>query len=269
MTWAFGPQGGPPRRRGVVLELTCCEERFVPDGSGATPPDGWDAGQQPGQQAYALNLQAGDLVYVGQVNGQVQLVNLDASGRMWLLSVAAESGQFTAVLLNYDGSYDPGAGHPVQSNFAPSPDHWNMVWNPDQGTWSTAAPGTVFPAAVSGYTSCEWNYVLLAATQAPPPVGPPTAPPPGGVTITVNPGGSIQIVAPPGTTVTITPAPGGGTTIQVGGRPPVAVNPPSGTPELPETPPEANTLMIGERPPPPIDWGLPTAPRGPWYNWWD
>jgi hypothetical protein len=230
LKWAFGVRQEPLRRRGVVLQLTSCEDRLVPDGGGPPPPTGGDPPGQESeeQQTFTFDVQPGELVYAGRVGGQDQLFTVDEAGYQWLFSVA-EDGQFTAVLLNYDGSYDPDTNPLAQSGFAPAPDMWSQVWNPDQGTWTTVAPGTVFPGVVRGFNDGVWNYVLLQAQLPAPPVNPP-APPAGGVTITVTPGGNIQIAAPPGTDVTITPAPGGGVNIQVNGpngpRPGVQANQP-------------------------------------------
>lgn len=231
----------------------------------------------PDGQDVTLTVQAGQWVYLGDVNGQAQLFTLDATGRQWLVAADPETGLFTAVLLNYDGSYDPAGGHPVQTNFEPDAGKWTFAWNPDQGTWTTEAPGTVFPAGASGYTSGEWNYVLLAETQPPPPVNPPAAPA-GGVTITITPGGTITIVAPPGTKVTITPAPGGGTTIQVGGQPPVAAPPPIGVFPPPPGPGVIPPKIGDGTSNTPIDldehsnyfdpgWGLPKF-SFTWPDWW-
>lgn len=231
--WAYGDRTGPPRR-GVLLHLTACEDRLVPDGGLPAPPAGWGP---PGptsvpDQAYTATVQPGEWLYAGQVGGLDQRFTLDTHGRQWLFSVDPNGGAFTAVLLNYDGSYDP-TEHPLtQADFLPAADKWNLVWDPDQGTWSTIPPGTVFPSEVTGFTSGDWNYVHLKQQQAPRPANPP-AQPAGGVTVTIAPGGIVTITTPTGT-VSIAPLPDGGAVIVVTtpGSPPVisviggASNPP-------------------------------------------
>ena len=223
MQWAFGGQRGPARRRGVVLQLSSCEDRLVPDGALPAPPAGWESEAQTApSETFSATVQAGEWVYAGQVGGLDQWFTVDSHSRQWLFSAAPGSGAFNAVLINYDGSYDP-TEHPLtQANFEPDAGKWNLVWNPDDGTWTTEVPGTVFPTGVSGFTAGEWNYVHLSNQQPRPPILLP--PPTGGATITIAPGDKIVITTPNGTKITITPLPGGGIITEV--TPPGGNNPP-------------------------------------------
>jgi hypothetical protein len=222
----FGGRPGSPRRRGVVLQLAACEDRVVPDGALPAPPEGWDTGAQspPSDQSYSVTVQAGEWVQVGQVGGQEQWFTFDSHARQWLFSADDGSGAFTAVLLNYDGTYDPTEHPQTTANFDPAADKWNLVWNPDDGTWATVPPGTVFPAAVTGFTVGDWNYVHLPRQQPARPANPPQQA--GSTTVTIAPGTTVTITTPPGITVTITPIQGG-VTIQVnpGGQPSPPVSP--------------------------------------------
>lgn len=258
-----GSGAGTRPRPGVKLRLESCEQRAVPDGNSPTPPpDGGGTVQTAAQeQTYTFDVSAGEWLYAGQVNGQDQFFTIDGDGRQWLYSVDSSTGMYTAVLVNYDGSYDPAAGPNAETNFQPSAENWNLVWNPDEGTWSTAAPGAVFSGPVSGFTNGAWNYVMLQANNPPPPVNPPS--PPAGsltVTITVN-GQQVTINVPQGGSVTITPAPGGGVTITNPPRPPRVIEIGPITPPIQGLPPpRVQEIRPGDLIPPQ---NVPTTPANP------
>jgi hypothetical protein len=214
LSWLTG--GTPVSRRAPVVRfrpvLFALDERAVPDGTVTDPPDGDPPPENPPpgpEQSYTFEVAPGEWLYAGYVEDQDILFTIDEDGRQWLYSVTSETGMWTAVLVNYDGSYDPSAHCAVQSNFSPDDTKWNYVWNPDLGAWSTAAPGTVFTDPVSGFTSGNWNFVLLQANGPARPVNPPTT---GTVTVTVTVNGQTVTITMPndGTSVTVTPDGNGG-----------------------------------------------------------
>src|SRR5206468_8746045 len=93
-------------------------------------------------------------------------------------------------------------------------------------------PATVFPAALTGFTGGDWNYVYLPRQQPAKPANPPQ---PGGVSITVTTGGIITITTPT-ETVTMVPLPDGGVFVVMNtpGSPPVMIYiaPPSANPPI-------------------------------------
>jgi hypothetical protein len=192
--WAFGAARDSAKSRRVVLHVTPCEERFVPDGALPAPPaGGWDPGPVAAPtQAETVTVQPGQWLFVGQVAGADQWFTLDTHGRQWLFSGDPVSGTYTAALLNYDGSYDPTQNPLAQANFVPDPANANLAWNPDQGTWQTLAPSTAFTGGVSGFASGGWNIVFLTRMLPPPPVNPPTQPA-NGAPVTIGPGSTITI----------------------------------------------------------------------------
>jgi len=158
-------------------------------------------------------LETGDVLLATQTQGQNFFLAVDANGYEWYSIQDAETGSFTAVLLNYDAGYDPSAWDGLSANYEVNESKWSMVWDPNDGTWTTFAPGEV-PSAILdvmaegtcyGFGEESWNVLVLPATGSLPTFAA-SAPSNGGATTTIRtaPNGVTTITIETATTTVIT-----------------------------------------------------------------
>ncbi len=243
----------------------------MPDGSNPTPPPDGGSGQVGEPAGYSeIPFAAGqDLLLAVRGDTQVFL-SRTADGTDWLVSINPVTGDYSATRVEYTTPIVPTVADGFADGFSPVANQPTVVWDPNIGTLSTVAAGTVFTAPVSGYSDGTWNIVSLPlnpgfsadiarnVTLAPgltvslnrqQPVGPPPSVEPGNPTPpaptppapTPTGGVTITIVRPDGTTVTIVVPPGSTVVIGPNGNPTVTLPPP--------TPPQAPTLPKPDLPP--------------------